>query len=83
MLAKRVVREEHLGLDESSPDHTQWLDGTTFLIAALMLLVIVRFLGLGFNSTSLYLIGGMLTVFVAVMRILLYSIPRKSGRLGR
>lgn len=83
MLAKRVVREEYLGLDEPSPDHTQWLDGTTFLIAALMLLVIIRFLGLGFNSTSLYLIGGMLTVFVAVVRILLYSIPRKSGRLGR
>ena len=83
MLARRVVREEYLGLDVETADHQQWMDGTTFLVAALMLLVIVRFLGLGFNSTSLYLIGGILTVFVAVVRILLYSLPRKSGRLGR
>ena len=83
MLARRVVREEYLGLDAETADHQQWMDGTTFLVAALMLLVIVRFLGLGFNSTSLYLIGGILTVFVAVVRILLYSLPRKSGRLGR
>jgi hypothetical protein len=26
MLAKRVVREEYLGLDGQALDHTQWLD---------------------------------------------------------
>lgn len=83
MLAKRVIREEHLGLDATNPDHTQWIDGTPFLVAALMLFVIVRFVGLGFNSTSLYLIGGILTVAVAAIRIMIYSLPRKSERLGR
>lgn len=83
MLATRVVREEYLGLDDVSPDHTQWVDGTPFLIAGLMLFTIVRFIGLGLNSTSLYLIGGILAVSVGIVRILVFSLPRKSGRLGQ
>jgi AAA domain len=83
MLARRVVREEYLGLDGNALDHTQWIDGTPFLIAALMCFVIIRFIGLGFNSTSLYLIGGMITVAIGVVRIMLYSLPRKSGKLGQ
>jgi hypothetical protein len=83
MLARRVVREEYLGLEESSPDHTQWVDITPFIVASLMCLVIIRFLGLGLNSTTLYLVGGILTVAVSVIRLLLYSLPRSKGRLGR
>ena len=83
MLAKRVVKEEYLGLDGTALDHTQWIDGTPLLLAGLTLLVIFRFLGLGFNSTSLYLLGGILTVAVGVIRIMIYSLPRKSGRLGK
>ncbi len=83
MLALRVVKEEYLGLDGTALDHTQWIDGTPLLLAGLTLLVIFRFLGLGFNSTSLYLLGGILTVAVGVIRIMIYSLPRKSGRLGQ
>lgn len=83
MLAKRVVMEEYLGLDDVSPDHTQWIDGTPFLIASLMVLVITRFIGLGLNSTTLYIIGGILTVTVGIVRILFYSMPRKSNKLGQ
>ncbi|MFM7438793.1 MAG: ATP-binding protein, partial [Snowella sp.] len=64
-------------------DHTQWIDGTPLLIGGLMVFMILRFLGLGFNNTSLYLIGGMLTVAVGIIRIFIYSLPRQSGRLGR
>jgi hypothetical protein len=83
MLARRVVREEYLGLDGQALDHTQWIDGTPYLIAALMCLVLVRFIGLGFNNKSLYLLGGIITVTVGVVRIILFSLPRKSGRLGQ
>lgn len=82
MLAKRVIREEYLGLDETAPDHTQWIDLTPFIVATLMCLVLVRFLGLAFNSTTLYLVGGILTVAVAAVRVLLYSLPRSKGKLG-
>lgn len=83
MLARRTVREEYLGLDGNAPDHTQWIDGTPLLIAGLMCFMILRFLGLGFNNTSLYLLGGMITVAVGIVRLMIYSLPRQSGRLGR
>jgi hypothetical protein len=83
MLAQRVVREEYLGLEDVSPDHTQWIDGTPFLIAGVMLFTITRFIGLGLNSTTLYIVGGILTVSVGIVRILFYAMPRKSNRLGQ
>lgn len=82
MLAKRVIQEEYLGLEDTSPDHTQWIDGTPFLIAGLMVFGIVRVVGIGLNSTSMYLIGGILTVCVGILRLIFYSLPRKSSRLG-
>ena len=83
MLARRVVLEEYLGLKITGPDHTQWIDGTPFLVAGLMCFTLVRFLGLGFSSTSLYLLGAILTVAAAIARLLLYSLPRRKGRLGQ
>ena len=83
MLARRTVKEEYLGLEGNALDHTQWIDGTPLLIAGLMCFMILRFLGLGFNNTSLYLLGGILTVAVGVIRIMIYSLPRQSGRLGQ
>jgi hypothetical protein len=83
MLARRTVREEYLGLEGHALDHTHWIDGTPLLIAGLMCFTILRFLGLGFNNTSLYLLGGILTVAVGVVRLMIYSLPRQSGRLGQ
>lgn len=82
MLAKRAVQEEYLGLSKTEADHTQWVDGTPFLIAVLSGLTIVRFLGLGFNSTNLYLLGGILTVSVGVVRLIYYSLPKAKTRIG-
>lgn len=83
MLAERVIKEQYLGLESTGLDHTQWIDGTPMLMAGLMCLVIVRFIGLGLNNTSLYLLGGVITTVIGVSRILLYSLPRKSNKLGR
>ena len=82
MLAKRVIQEEFLGLEDTAPDHTQWIDGTPYLIAGLMVFGMVRVIGIGLNSTSLYLIGGVLTVLVGILRLIFYSLPKKSTRLG-
>jgi AAA domain len=83
MLATRVVKEEYLGLEGDSYDHTQWIDGTPLLIAFLMVFTIIRFLGLGFNNTSLYLLGGIITVAIGIIRIMIYSLPRQSRKLGQ
>jgi hypothetical protein len=82
MLARRVVREEHLGLDPTAPDHTEWIDGTPMLIAALLCFTVLRYLGRGLHSSDLYLVGGALAVAVGIVRVLLYSLPRKSSKLG-
>lgn len=83
MLARRVVREEHLGLDETAPDHTEWIDGTPLLIAGLLIFTVLRFVGRGLHSTDLYLLGGVLTVAVGIVRVLIYSLPRAGSRIGQ
>ncbi|PHV63715.1 ATP-binding protein [Cyanobacterium aponinum] len=83
MLAERVVKEKYLGIENTGLDHTQWIDGTPILMAFLMCLVIIRFIGLGLNNTSLYLLGGIITTAIGVSRILIYSLPKKGSRLGK
>ncbi|ERN41340.1 KaiC [Rubidibacter lacunae KORDI 51-2] len=82
MLVQREVRSEFLGLKATAPDHTQWVDATPFLVAGLMVFTVMRFIGLGFNSTSLYLLGGILTVAVGVVRVVISSLPRQPQKLG-
>jgi hypothetical protein len=82
MLARRVVREEHLGLEDTSPDHSEWIDGTPLLIAGLLIFTVLRFIGTGLHSTDLYLLGGVLTVTVGIVRVLIFSLPRSSQRIG-
>ncbi len=83
MLARRVLDEERLHLDVTAPDHTEWIDGTPLLLAALLLLSAIRFLGRGLHQTDLYLLGGLLAVVVGIARLLLASLPRKSNRIGK
>jgi hypothetical protein len=82
MLAKRAIKEEYLGL-EGNNDNTNWIDGTPYLIGGLMCFMILRFLGLGFNNTTLYLMGGILTVAVGIVRIMIFSLPRQGSKLGQ
>ncbi|MBL8206921.1 MAG: AAA family ATPase [Blastocatellia bacterium] len=83
MLARRVIRETYLGLEVTAPDHTEWMDGTPLLIAALLVFSALRFLGRGLHQTDLYLLGGFLAVAVGIARLLLASLPRKSEKLGK
>lgn len=82
MLAKRVVREHSLGMRGDSLDHTQWIDGTPLILAALLAFTVLRFIGRGMQATDLYLVGGIITVAIGIFRLLLWSLPRKSNRLG-
>lgn len=81
-LAKRVIREAALGISEGSTgDHHQYIDGTPFLIAMLMLLGIVRFVGLGLGDRVLYVMGGLLTLAAVIVRAVLYASNRGGRRL--
>ncbi|NEZ54188.1 hypothetical protein [Adonisia turfae] len=66
MLARKVVRNERLGLNRSaSPQHTQYVVVMPIVIACLMAFGIVRFIGMGTRNKSLYIFGG--TALVAGM----------------
>ena len=66
MLARKVVRNEQLGLNRSaSPQHTQYVVVMPIVIACLMAFGIVRFIGMGTRNKSLYIFGG--TALVAGM----------------
>ena len=59
MLAKKVIRNEQLGLNrEASPQHTQYVVIMPILIACLMAFGVVRFIGMGTRNKSLYIFGG-------------------------
>jgi energy-coupling factor transporter ATP-binding protein EcfA2 len=57
MLARRVVTEEHLGLDETAPDHTKWIDGTPLLMAGLLCFMFIRVFARGMHMNDLRLFG--------------------------
>lgn len=82
MLARRVVREHQIGLQPSQHDHTEWINGTPFLIGALICLTMIRFIGRGIGDTNLYLFGGMLAVAVSLLRLFMFSLPKGSKKLG-
>jgi hypothetical protein len=79
-LAQRVVQEEVMGLGEGEAgDHTEYIDGTPFLIAAISLVAIVRFVGLGLQDKSLYIIGGVAMVLAISLRVVLMRANARQG----
>ncbi|MFG6105609.1 hypothetical protein [Adonisia turfae] len=61
MLARKVVRNERLGLNRSvRPQHMQYVVVMPIVVACLMAFGIVRFIGMGTRNKSLYIFGGAL-----------------------
>ena len=58
MLARKVIRNEKLGLKQDKPEHTQYVVVMPIIIAALLSFGIVRFVGLGTGNRGLYITGG-------------------------
>lgn len=69
MLARKVIRNERLGLNQqSSPQHTQYVVIMPVIIACLMAFGIVRFIGMGTGNKSLYIFGGVTLVAGMTMK---------------
>jgi hypothetical protein len=80
-IAKRVIREAALGIsDGKSAEHHQYVDGTPFLIIALMAVGVVRMIGLGLGDKSIYVMGGILTIGTLMLRSLFYIANRGGSR---
>ena len=81
MLARKVVQTEALGINDSKPEHTQYIDISPLLIGGLTLLGIVRFVGIGTGNKGLYVIGGMALILVMTLRQL-SRVRGSSKKLG-
>ena len=82
LFAVRAIEEELLGIDlETSDAKDLYRDATPFIMLTGVIFVCMRFIGLGTNNTSLYILAGIgAAVFIGASRIL-YSLPRGTQRL--
>ena len=58
MLARKIIKNESLGLKQNKPEHTQYVVIMPIILACLMSFGIVRFIGMGTGNKSLYIFGG-------------------------
>ncbi len=82
MLARKIIRNEKLGIKQDKPEHTQYVVIMPVIIAALMVFGIVRFVGFGTGNKGLYITGGV--CFVTSMALKqLGSVKGARKRLGQ
>ena len=62
MLARKIIKNEALGLKQDKPEHTQYMNIMPILIAMLMAFGIVRFVGMGTGNKGMYITGGVCLV---------------------
>jgi hypothetical protein len=84
MLAKKVVKEESLGLtSRSGGEHRNYIDIAPFVNAVLTALGIIRFVGLGMGDRTLYIFGGIVMLVGISFKYLSRGLSRKKPRLGK
>lgn len=62
MIARKVIRNKKLGINQDKSEHTQYIVIMPIIIACLMAFGIVRFIGMGTGNKSLYITGGVTLV---------------------
>lgn len=82
MLARKVIRNEQLGLKQEKVEHTQYIVIMPIIIACLMAFGIVRFIGMGTGNKGLYITGGV-TLVAGMTLKQLGSIRGARKRLGQ
>lgn len=82
LLAQRAIEEELLGLDiETSDQKDLYFDITPIIMLVAVIFICYRFIALGTNNQSLYIIAGIgAAVFYGVFRIL-QSLPKETRRI--
>lgn len=69
MLARKVIRNEKLGLNSKvKPEHTQYVVIMPIIIAMLFSFAVVRFVGMGTGNKSLYITGGVCLVAAMALK---------------
>ncbi len=82
MIARKVIRNEALGLNHTKTEHTQYIVIMPVIIAALFSFAVVRFVGMGTGNKGLYIIGGVCLVAAMALKQLGY-VRGARKRLGQ
>ena len=82
MLARKIIKNEKLGIKQDKPEHTQYVVIMPIIIAALMAFGIVRFVGMGTGNKGLYITGGVCLVTGMALKQL-GSVKGARKRLGQ
>ena len=82
MLARKIIKNEALGIKQDKPEHTQYVVIMPIILACLMSFGIVRFIGMGTGNKSLYIFGGVSLVAGMTLKQL-GSIKGARKRLGQ
>ena len=82
MLARKIIKNEKLGLKQDKPEHTQYVVIMPIIIALLMSFGIIRFVGMGTGNKSLYIFGGV-TLVAGMTLKQLGSVRGARKRLGQ
>jgi hypothetical protein len=68
MLARKIIKNEKLGLKQDKPEHTQYVVIMPIIIAALFSFAVVRFIGMGTGNKGLYITGGICLVSAMALK---------------
>jgi hypothetical protein len=68
MLARKIIRNEKLGLKQDKPEHTQYVVIMPVIIAMLFSFAVVRFIGMGTGNKGLYITGGVCLVAAMALK---------------
>ena len=82
MLARKIIKNEFLGLKQDKPEHTQYVVIMPIISACLMSFGIVRFISMGTGNKSLYIFGGISSVTGMTLRQL-GSVKGARKKLGQ
>lgn len=81
LLAQRAIEEELLGIDLEAGDHTRYFDITPLIMLVAIVFISMRFIALGTNNQSLYIIMGIGgTISIGFFRAF-QSLPKESRRI--
>jgi len=81
MLAKRVIDEEYLGLENEAGDHHRYFDITPLILLVGTVFIMMRFAAMGLNNPSLYILTAMFGTLMMGIYRLVNKLPKESQRI--
>ncbi|MEY2831700.1 MAG: hypothetical protein RLZZ574_958 [Cyanobacteriota bacterium] len=68
MLARKIIKQEKLGIKQDKPEHTNYVVIMPVIIAMLFSFAVVRFIGMGTGNKGLYITGGVCLVSAMALK---------------